>query len=84
MTGISKKSRSVDGWTAGLPKSDRLWQALTGRNDDGPVQGIDRTSVASARGFAAQQTEAAIGVAVLNQMLMAGRPDSVCCLRVMG
>jgi hypothetical protein len=35
-----------------------------------------------ARGFAAQQTEAAIGVAVLNQMLVAGRPDSVRCLRV--
>jgi hypothetical protein len=35
-----------------------------------------------ARGFAAQQTEAAIGVAVLNQMLMAGRPDSVRYLRV--
>jgi hypothetical protein len=30
-----------------------------------------------ARGFAAQQTEAAIGVAVLNRMLVAGRPDSV-------
>jgi hypothetical protein len=30
-----------------------------------------------ARGFAAQQTEAAIGVAVLNRMLAAGRPDSV-------
>ena len=30
-----------------------------------------------ARGFAAQRTEAAIGVAVLNQMLAAGRPDSV-------
>jgi transposase len=30
-----------------------------------------------ARGFAAQQTEAAIGVAVLNRMLMAGRPDSI-------
>jgi hypothetical protein len=29
------------------------------------------------RGFAAQQTEAAIGVAVLNRMLAAGRPDSV-------
>ncbi len=28
-------------------------------------------------GFAAQQTEAAIGVAVLNRMLAAGRPDSV-------
>ncbi len=30
-----------------------------------------------ARGFAAQQTEAAIGVAVLNRMLEAGHPDSV-------
>ncbi len=30
-----------------------------------------------ARGFAAQQTEAGIGVAVLNRMLAAGRPDSV-------
>ena len=35
-----------------------------------------------ARGFAAQQTEAAIGVAVLNQMLAAGRPDSVRRMRV--
>jgi hypothetical protein len=30
-----------------------------------------------ARGFAAQQTEAAIGAVVLNRMLAAGRPDSV-------
>ena len=30
-----------------------------------------------ARGFAAQQTEAAIGVAALNRMLAAGRPDAV-------
>ena len=30
-----------------------------------------------ARAFARQQTEAAIGVAVLNRMLEAGRPDSV-------
>jgi hypothetical protein len=30
-----------------------------------------------ARGFAGQQIEAAIGVAVLNRMLAAGRPDSV-------
>jgi transposase len=35
-----------------------------------------------ARGFSAQQTEAAIGVAVLNQMLAAGRPDSVRRMRV--
>ena len=31
-----------------------------------------------ARGFAAQRTEAATGVAVLNRMLAAGRPNSVC------
>jgi hypothetical protein len=37
-----------------------------------------------ARGFAAQQTEAAIGVAVLNWMLVAGRPDSVRCRPVIG
>ena len=30
-----------------------------------------------ARGFAAQRTEAAVGVAVLNRMLAAGHPDSV-------
>ncbi len=30
-----------------------------------------------ARGFAAQQTEAGVGVAVLNRMLATGRPDSV-------
>jgi transposase len=35
-----------------------------------------------ARGFAARQTEAAIGVVVLNQMLAAGRPDSVRRMRV--
>jgi transposase len=35
-----------------------------------------------ARGFAAQQTEAAVGVVVLNQMLAAGRPDSVRRTRV--
>jgi transposase len=35
-----------------------------------------------ARGFAGQQTEAAIGVAVLNRMLAAGRPDSVRRMRV--
>ena len=35
-----------------------------------------------ARGFAVQQTEAAIGVAVLNKMLAAGRPRSVRCQSV--
>jgi len=35
-----------------------------------------------ARGFTAQQTEAAIGVAVLNRMLAAGRPNPVRVQRV--
>jgi hypothetical protein len=35
-----------------------------------------------ARGFAAQQTEAATGVAVLNRMLATGRPNSVRSQRV--
>jgi hypothetical protein len=35
-----------------------------------------------ARGLAAQQTEGAISVAVLNRMLAAGRPRSVCRPRV--
>jgi hypothetical protein len=35
-----------------------------------------------ARGFAAQQTEATIGVVVLNRMLAAGRPNSVRVQRV--
>jgi hypothetical protein len=35
-----------------------------------------------ARGLAAQQTEAATGVAVLNRMLATGRPKSVRCQRV--
>ena len=35
-----------------------------------------------ARGLPAQQTEATIGVAVLNRTLAAGRPNSVRCLRV--
>jgi len=35
-----------------------------------------------ARGFAAQQAEAALGVTVLNRMLLTGRPKSVRCQRV--
>ena len=35
-----------------------------------------------ARGFAAHRTEAAIGVAVLNRMLAAGRPKTVRCQRI--
>ena len=35
-----------------------------------------------ARSFSGQQSEAAVGVAVLNRMLDAGRPDSVRCLKI--
>jgi hypothetical protein len=41
------------------------------------VTGWRRTESGRARGFAAQQTEAAIGIAALNRMLAAGCPESV-------
>ena len=59
------------------------WQASTGYGQRSLVEttmGRYKTLIGPrlrARGFAAQQTEAAIGVAVLNRMLVAGRPDSV-------
>ena len=59
------------------------WQAETGYGQRSLVEttmGRYKTLIGPrlrARGFAAQQTEAAIGVAVLNRMLVAGRPDSV-------
>jgi hypothetical protein len=59
------------------------WQASTGYGQRSLVEttmGRYKTLIGPrlrARGFAAQQTEAAIGVAVLNWMLVAGRPDSV-------
>jgi hypothetical protein len=37
-----------------------------------------------ARSFRAQQTEAAIGVAILNRMLACGRPKSVRCKALAG
>ena len=37
-----------------------------------------------ARSFRAQQTEAAIGVAILNRMLACGRPKSVRCRALTG
>jgi hypothetical protein len=60
------------------------WQAATGYGERSLVEttmGRYNTLIGPrlrARGFAGQQTEAAIGVAVLNRMLQAGRPDSVC------
>jgi transposase-like protein len=59
------------------------WQAATGYGQRSLVETTMGRYKAllgprlRARGFAAQQTEAAIGVAVLNRMLAAGRPDSV-------
>jgi hypothetical protein len=59
------------------------WQASTGYGQRSLVEttmGRYKTLIGSrlrARGFSAQQTEAAIGVAVLNRMLVAGRPESV-------
>src|SRR6201995_1748412 len=59
------------------------WQASTGYGQRSLVEttmGRYKTLIGPrlrARGFAAQQVEAAIGVAVLNRMLVAGRPESV-------
>ena len=59
------------------------WQASTGYGQRSLVEtttGRYKTLIGPrlrARGFAAQRTEAAIGVAVLNWMLVAGHPDSV-------
>jgi hypothetical protein len=40
---------------------------------------IKQSRNSTARSFAAQQTDAAIGVAILNQMLGIARPQSVRC-----
>jgi Transposase DDE domain len=59
------------------------WQVSTGYGQRSLVETTMRrckTLIGArqrARGVAAQQTEAAIGVVVLNRMLVAGRPDSV-------
>jgi hypothetical protein len=69
-----------------ITKQGRLaWQVATGYGQRSLVlvettMGRYETLIGPrlrARGFAAQQSEAAIGVAVLNRMLAAGRPDSV-------
>ena len=59
------------------------WQVATGYGQRSLVEttmGRYKTLIGPrlrARGFAAEQTEAAIGVAVLDRMLATGRPDSV-------
>ena len=69
---------------ATITEQGRLaWQVATGYGQRSLVEttmGRYKTLIGPrlrARGFAAQQTEAAIGVAVLNRMLVAGRPDFV-------
>jgi hypothetical protein len=48
---------------------------LVDRNENGSLQGVDQTSAASPW-LRREQTEAAIGMAVLNRMLVAGRVPS--------
>ncbi|MEO2037985.1 MAG: IS5/IS1182 family transposase, partial [Martelella sp.] len=61
------------------------WQAATGYGKRalvetamGRYKGVIGPRM-RARSFLAQQTEAAIGVAILNRMLACGRPKSVRC-----
>jgi hypothetical protein len=60
-----------------------VWQATTGYGQRSLVEttmGRYKSLIGPrlrARGFSGQQTEAAIGAAVLNRMLATGRPDSV-------
>jgi transposase len=67
-----------------ITKQGRLaWQIATGYGQRSLVEttmGRYKTLIGPrlrSRGFAAQQTEAAVGMAVLNRMLATGRPDSV-------
>jgi hypothetical protein len=73
-----------DGHLAMIAEQGRLvWQAATGYGQRSLVEttmGRYKSLIGPrlrARGFAAQQSEAAIGAAVLNRMLATGRPDSV-------
>jgi hypothetical protein len=73
-----------DGHVAMIAERGRLvWQATTGYGQPSLIEttmGRYKSLIGPrlrARGYAAQQTEAAIGVAALNRMLATGRPDSV-------
>jgi hypothetical protein len=59
-----------------MAEGDRLWPPLARGDTNGAIQ-TDLGPRGRARLFAGQQTEAAIGVAVLNHMPETGRPDSV-------
>ena len=78
-----------DGHLATITDRGRLaWQPTTGCGQRAQIEttmGRYKTLIGPrlrARGFAAQQTEGAIGVVVLNRMLAAGRPKSIRCPRV--
>jgi hypothetical protein len=72
-----------DGHIALIEAKGRLeWQKATGcgRRSLAETRWVDTNGLLAqlrARSFAGQQTEVAIGVAVLNRMLEAGRPDSI-------
>jgi hypothetical protein len=83
-SGDLDKPTQRDRHLAMINEQGRLaWQTATGYGQRSLVEttmGRYKTLIGPrlrARGFAAQQTEAAIGIAVLNRMLAAGRPDSV-------
>jgi len=85
----SSSSSQLDRHLFMINKEGRLeWQEATGygqralvETSMGRYKSITGPRLRS-RGFDAQQTEAAIGVAVLKRMLAAGRPNSVCSQKV--
>ena len=67
----------------GLTGRNRLRPTVVGRTTMGRYKVLIGPRL-HARGFAVQQTEAAIDAAVLNRMLAAGRPNSVRSQPVIG
>jgi hypothetical protein len=83
-SGESRPPSQRDSHLAMIAEQGRLgWQTTTGYGQRSLVEttmGRCKSLIGPrlrARGSAAQQTEAAIAVAVLNRMLATGRPDSV-------
>ena len=70
-------AKGLLGWQEG----NQLRRALAGRNGDGPLQDHHRSWPAP-RSLPRRRAEAAVVVAVLNRMLHAGWPDSVCSPRM--
>jgi len=65
-------------WSLEMAELYRLRQAGADRNSHGRYKGIIGPRL-RARSFRAQQAEAAIGVTILNRMLVCGRPKSIRC-----